>query len=102
MLSRSVWLMMSPRSTLQIVPSESGHGHFSRDTCHKLWEKIVVFLIYVPNTCEVWLEQENKWKSIYDSSQCLKVVNQSDQVLNRTIGPATWANKSSLCKIKNT
>lgn len=102
MLSRSFWLMMSPRSTLQIVPSESGHGHFSRDTCHKLWEKIVVFLIYVPNICEVWLEEENKWKSTYNSSKCLKVVKQSDQVLKRTIGPATRANKFSLWKIKNT
>ena len=101
MLSRRFWLMMSPRSTLQVAPSGSRHGHFSRDSCHELWEKFM-FLIYVPNICKVWLEQENKWKSTYNSSKCLKVVNQSDQVSNRTIGPATWANKSSLCKIKDT
>lgn len=63
--------------------------------------KIVVFLIYVPN-----IFVKSGWsKRINGSLHTIalkKVVNQSDQVSNRTIGPATWANKSSLCKIKDT
>lgn len=51
MLSRRFWLMMSPRSTLQVAPSGSRHGHFSRDSCHELWEKLLfssfMFLTFV-------------------------------------------------------
>lgn len=83
-------------------PFRESSWSFLKRLVSRIVGKIVVFLIYVPNICKVWLEQENKWKSTYNSSKCLKVVNQSDQVSNRTIGPATWANKSSLCKIKDT
>lgn len=87
--------MMSLRSTLQVAPSGSRHGHFSRDSCHELWEKIVVFLIYVPN-----IFVKSGWsKRINGSLHTIalkKLQNQSDQVSNRTIGPATWANPLNL------
>ena len=101
MLSKSFWLTVSLGGNTANSPFREWSRSLLKRHVSQTVEKILVFLTYDPSICEVWLGQENKWKPTYNSSKCLKVINQSNELLNKTIYLATLANKSSLYKIKN-
>lgn len=61
--------------------------------------RILVPLIGDSNICEVWGKRLKG--SLIQSFKCLKVINQCNKLLNKTIYSPTLANKSSLCKFQN-